>query len=380
MIRRAFAVASVLLSSWAATDLSSQATRLPAGDVAITARPQVSFTVGVEDGQDWEVFASVGDVAFDSRDNLYVLDRGNSRVVAFDSTGRFLRIIGKRGNGPGELAMPQRMTVAGDEVVVSDLARRSFSVFGVDGSFLRSIPFAHGSMMVGERLAVHPRGGVVSLFSRAPGLNSPRAQVVWQPLGGAPAAPLFTAPPSRSALVFAPSTRYALMPGGALAVASTEAYSVRILAPNGASTRVLERAVAPRRVTARDREQERKRREGFGRPGALTIVGPGANALPASVHAQVARQFQNVEFAAVMPVIQALQTDAAGNLWIQRTGPAVGRPGPIDIVTPQGRYVGTLTSVRLPDAFSARGRAAYIDTDDLGVARVVVLRLPRRWR
>jgi hypothetical protein len=61
------------------------------------------------------------------------------------------------------------MTVAGDEVVVSDPARRSFSVFSVDGSFLRSVPFAYGSTMIGERLAVHPRGGVVSLFSRTPG-------------------------------------------------------------------------------------------------------------------------------------------------------------------------------------------------------------------
>ena len=365
--------------------LSAQVIRLPASDVALSSRPQVSFTVGVEDGRDWEVFADVGDVAFDSKDNLYVLDRGNARVVAFDSTGHFLRVFGRRGNGPGEFTIPQRMTVTrGDEVVVSDVARQAFSVFGLDGAFRRSVPYAQGWVMTGSKLAPHSRGGVVSFFLQGLGLGSSKARVLWQPLGHEAVVPLFTAPIGatafRSKPVFSPSTRFAVLPSGALAVASTEAYSVEIIGPNGSASRVLERAIKPRRVTARDQQQEKERREALARPGGLTVVGPGASALPASARAQIARQLQDVEFAAVIPVIQALEIDAEGNLWIQRAGPALDRLGPIDIVTPQGRYVGTLAGVRLPTAFSARGRAAYEETDELGVVRVVVLRLPPRWR
>lgn len=336
----------------------------------------------MQEGRHWEVFASVGDVAFDSRENLYILDRGNSRVVAFDSTGRFLRVIGRRGNGPGELSSPQRMAVTrGDEIVVSDAARNVFSVFGTDGSFRRSVPFAQGSLITGAKLAPHASGGVVSSFVQVnPG--PPRERVLWQPLARPAPTALFSvrASATHSRPVFSPSTRYSVLPGGSLAVASTAAYSVSIVGPNGAGVRVLERAITPRRVSRRDREQEEERREALARPGGFAITGPAPGSLPASARAQVARRLQDVEFAAVIPVIRAMETDAAGNLWILREGPALGRPGPIDIVTPQGRYVGTLTGVRLPSAFSARGRIAYVETDELGVARVVVQRLPPRWR
>ncbi|HEX2189477.1 MAG TPA: 6-bladed beta-propeller [Longimicrobiaceae bacterium] len=386
MIRRAFAgPVVVLVSTWLATGLSAQVVRLPAADAALAARPVVSFAVGAAEGRDWEVFANVGDVAFDSRENLYVLDRGNARVVVFDPAGRHLRTFGRRGNGPGEFSLPQRMTVSrGDEVVVSDVGRRAFSVFGPDGAFRRSVPFVRGMVTSGSNLAAHPQGGVVAQFIEPPRLGPSHERVFWQVLGGGVAKPLYTSPAHPagrgSRPVFSPTTRFSVLPGGSLALAATEAYSVAVVGPAGSVSRVLERAVAPRRVTSRDRAEVLERREALAREGRLRVVGAGGGSMPAAARARFARELMDVEFAPVVPVIQALQTDAAGNLWIQRTGSDGGRPGPIDIVTPQGRYVGTLGGVRLPDAFSPRGRAAYVETNDLGVESVVVVRLPRRWR
>ena len=372
----------------ASTAAAQQVVRLPAADAPLSARPQVRYTVGAEEGRDWEVFANVASLAFDAADNLYVFDQGNARVVVFDSAGRYVRTIGKRGGGPGEFTVPTRMTItAGGEVVVADVARQAFSVFGTDGRFRRSVPFARGALLTGPKLAAHPRGGVVSFTVGDPAASgSPDAlgveRVLWDRLQGGAPAPLFTARSEVGArqTVYSPTTRFAVLPGGGAAVASTETYAVRVVDANGAAARVLQRPIAPRRVTAADREREMERRKAMSRPGGLTIVGQGAGALPPSMRAQVAAQLQDVEFAAVMPVIQGLETDAAGNLWIQRAGPALDRPGPIDIVTPQGRYVGTLTGVRLPTAFSARGRAAYVERDELDVQRVVVVRLPARWR
>lgn len=372
----------VALHGSAAPTSAQQVVRLPGADVPLSARFHPLFAVGRENGREWESFAGIGDVAFDSRENLYVLDRGNGRVVAFDSTGRFLRVFGGEGNGPGEFTAAQRMAVTRtDELVVSDIARGTFSVFGVDGTFRRTVPFPQGTLMKGDKLAAHSQGGVVSYFIPAGG--SVGGRVLWQPLGGTGATALFVARPGaprERPLLFSPTTRYAVLPGGGLAVATSEAYSVRILAPNGSVSRVVERPLAPRRVTERDREQERALRAAFSRPGGITIQGPGAGSLPPSVRAQAAEAFQNVEFASVMPVIQAVETDAAGNLLVQRAGAALDRPGPIDVLTPQGRYVGTLAARPLPTAFSRRGRAAYVETDALGVQRVVVVRLPARWQ
>ena len=56
----------------------------------------------------------------------------------------------------------------------------------------------------------------------------------------------------------------------------------------------------------------------------------------------------------------------------------VGRePAPIDVVTTDGEYIGTLPvgEARLPAAFGPGGLAAYIEVDDLDVPVVLVGRL-----
>lgn len=52
----------------------------------------------------------------------------------------------------------------------------------------------------------------------------------------------------------------------------------------------------------------------------------------------------------------------------------------MDVITAEGRYLGTFTGAGLPDAISRGGLAACIDYDDDGVARVIVRRLPAGWR
>jgi hypothetical protein len=47
-------------------------------------------------------FLSPQHLAFDSENNIYVTDLGNSRVQKFDSTGNFLAEWGNRGSNDGE--------------------------------------------------------------------------------------------------------------------------------------------------------------------------------------------------------------------------------------------------------------------------------------
>jgi hypothetical protein len=62
---------------------------MPAADAPLRGTMRTVFAVGTAEGREWEVFGTVGDVAFDAAENLYVLDRPNKRVVVFDSAGRF---------------------------------------------------------------------------------------------------------------------------------------------------------------------------------------------------------------------------------------------------------------------------------------------------
>lgn len=87
-----------------------------------------------------------------------------------------------------------------------------------------------------------------------------------------------------------------------------------------------------------------------------------------------------VEIAETIPTVREVIGDSGGTLFVAReTNPVGGATPPIDIVTVDGDYVGTLSGQALPAALGPDRRAAYVEADELGVERVVVRRLPAAW-
>jgi len=135
-------------------------------DKLLAEKPSQIYQVGAEDGEEWELLSGVRQVAFDARDNLYVLDANNHRVLVFDANGRFVRKISKKGEGPGELMAPMGMTVTTDGLlVVADLGRRAYSLFKLDGAFVKNVLFEVGEGPgllgpAGGGLQAHPRSGI----------------------------------------------------------------------------------------------------------------------------------------------------------------------------------------------------------------------------
>lgn len=97
-------------------------------------------------------------LSVDHRNNLiYVADVLGRDVVVVDArNGKPLRLIGGRGNGPGEFQAPDQTAVspAGDVVAVFDLARQVVSFFDSGGGFRSSTP-------VGRRLIFFSKGMVL---------------------------------------------------------------------------------------------------------------------------------------------------------------------------------------------------------------------------
>jgi DNA-binding beta-propeller fold protein YncE len=93
---------------------------------------------GVAAESDW-LFNQPTDVAFAKNGDIYVADGyGNSRVVKFDRTGKFLKAWGKYGSGPGEFNLPH--TIAVDRqgnVYVGDRENMRIQIFDAEGTFLR---------------------------------------------------------------------------------------------------------------------------------------------------------------------------------------------------------------------------------------------------
>jgi len=130
-------------SRWAGDVTKEGSTRLvhnPAqplyGELAL--ETELDLSIGNEEESDFRFFR-VSDLELDSRDNIYVLDSGNSRVQKFSPDGGYLLTIGKKGQGPGELNSPFSLFIdAADNIYVSE--RQKMHIFSSAGEFLRSFP------------------------------------------------------------------------------------------------------------------------------------------------------------------------------------------------------------------------------------------------
>ena len=81
-------------------------------------------------------FLNPQSMAFDSENNLYITDLGNSRVQKFDSNGNFLFEWGSKGNMPGQFAHPTGIVISDESVFVVDAKNNNIQKFDLDGNFI----------------------------------------------------------------------------------------------------------------------------------------------------------------------------------------------------------------------------------------------------
>jgi len=411
------------VAALAAPGVSGQRTvSLPAADRPLKPVLEEVYRVGALDGEDWELFGDLNRVGFDAEGRIYVLDGDNQRVIVFDRDGSFVRQVGKAGDGPGELRMPTDMAVAPDgTVIVQDMGHQAFVVFAPDGSFVRNVRNPIQGGLMGGRIDHHPSGAVLGAntalsFSATnggrPALSTPPGAPVklvpldaedpevrevttaWRPLpeppegGGTVGGSGFRVMRMARMRAFDPVIRTGVLPDGRVAVIDTVTYRVRLVDPAGGAETALARPLPVRAVTEADRRAEKARRlerlesgEGPRMRAVIRTSGPtgtGTQVVGGDAIRDMQRQMiETLAFADEFPALQDLRVDGAGRLWLLRTGARVGEPGPIDVVDPSGRYIGTVPAgaMELPDAFGPDGLAAFIGKDDMDVPFVSVRRI-----
>jgi len=396
---------------------------LPERDQPLTIGQEEFFSVGAIDGEEWETFSGIDGVSFDADGNLYILDGNNFRVVKVGPRGDLIAEMGRAGEGPGEFGMPIGMSVTrAGEVRAYDMAQQRFTVFNPDGTFksnarvegvssnfflpnggLMSLP--DGTMVDGgkspRRLQVMASGGdtdplaprPVNLVTIGEDTEISSAFQAWNPL---------TAVGEQDEQVFsgggiqmsgAPMRAFdaelfvGAFPDGRIAVADSTTYTIKIVQPGQGVARVLRRPFTPREVTRRDQADERERElariaERTGSGGGGRAYSPDGSGRSVAISAGGASDFlrtrvESMEFGQEMPILADMTVDWDGRIWTERTGRRVGEKGPIDLITVDGRYLGSVDpdECRIPDAFGPDGLAAFIERDELDVPRIVVKRL-----
>jgi hypothetical protein len=332
---------------------------------------------GADDGPESFYELGAGFVATDARGNLYVLDHGNYRVAVFDSAGKHLRTMGRKGGGPGEMQFPIAISVTPEgEVGVFDLMRHSLLRFGPDGEILEpnaldrtggvgKIAYTPGGLLVSTRRMDRERSlDVATLALQAGGAEPAAIASLEQPLGKPVSYPNCPVQISSMLPIFAPSLEWA---AAERSIAVSRGPEYRIDVHEGARLlRSIRRAIPPAAATP-------ELAAGTVRDGEMKLrFGSGECRIPASdvVEAQ--------GFAPTIPAIDELAVAPDGTVWVRRATLSNTEDGLIDVFDHTGEYLGTLPADSpYPVAFTPRGDVIAVEKDELDLSHVRVYRVDR---
>lgn len=387
---------------------------LPGEDIPLEPGFEEVYRVGSVTGEDWEQFGNVRALGFDGMGRLYVYDNQADRITVVGPDGGFVRAFGRSGEGPGEFRGADGLAVMRDgRVVMGDLGHRAYHIFDANGDFERMVRMAPepgdvrltalqadpgGEAVINVVGAQNLSVGMATAGRTTPYTSRPVERLIltgdiavkdtvaegWLPPGGNQSGLPFGGqvnyglPPRK---VFGPHILAGVLPDGSVAFSDSTAYAIKIARPGEGIRRVLKRPFLPIRVTNRVIEAETERRvEEREARGVPRMMINGVNVAPESARESVVGYMELVGIFDEVSIVRRLGARWNGEIWVQRHGEEPGDDdGPIDVLTMEGRYVGTYPAgaIAMPAAFGPGGLVAFIERDELGVESVVVRRLAR---
>ena len=384
------------------------------------------YRVGGVNAQDWAYFQPHLRMSFDGAGNLAVADALDDRVVVVGPDGELVRMIGRKGEGPGEFQDIRTLAVWRDgRVAVPDMEHSAIQVFSPDGElekFVRlvgddrpiSVALGHEEIRadpLGDRLIAQGVDDVlVEMANFASWLTGheedeapPRADdraletldlsgdviVQEQILQGwrAPRAePRFTAetPEDWPKVVqsirdryYEPGLHWEVLPDGTIAYSDSSAYAIKLASPDGSVIDVLRRPFSPGAVSGRIRQATiafhlQRHEEWLANNPSST--GP----LPPQDPEAARQRIRDRGFHDQIPVVRGIRATWDGGLWIQRRGEDPwDDEGPIDVFNADREYVGTLPpgDPAMPIAFGPDGLVVHLERDEFDVPTIVVSRI-----
>jgi len=264
-----------LIASTAAT-ASAQAkwkgTIVKEGDVTVVKNPKEplyktpvlelkeDLSIGGPEAQGDSALDQIRQFVVDDAGTIYVLDQQAAQVKVFDASGKYLRTIGRKGQGPGELEYPMTMSLnerTGELAV--HLQSRGIVFFKTDGTYLRQLSLMG---MLAGRARLDSRGQIYLLEIIMDGENSRYSTKKLAPDGSVLATISETPTPTgpgNTTRAFIPVAFYGIDRDDRFIYGYPETYEIQIYGP--AETKVLRKITRdydPVAVTEKDRAERKK--------------------------------------------------------------------------------------------------------------------------
>jgi len=309
------------------------------------------LTIGGGSNPD-EAFSQVGTFAVDGEGGIFALDFKEQKIKVFDRTGKFLRLIGKPGQGPGELGTASGIQLMADNtLVVEDATNRRLALFKPTGEFLKNISMA--GMLGLVNVILDGKGNAIG---REMGFAEGNAKMFFEiKKFDASLKPLFTLdkiefpitiPGSGAKInVMEMISVYQVDPSGNIYYGRNADYEIKVYSPEGKPIRTIQKEYEREKVTQADIDEMLQR---------IPNVTPGVNVK------------EMLSFPEYFPPYQFFLLDDQGRLCVRTftKGKAKGEYE-IDVFDPDGKFIAqfiTKSDLRLWKA----GKAYGIEETDEG--------------
>ncbi|MCO1336166.1 peptidyl-alpha-hydroxyglycine alpha-amidating lyase family protein [Microbulbifer sp. OS29] len=129
----------------------------PSGEVAMVLGKRGAASAGWFD-RDYNLvlFNQPQDVAVDADGYIYVVDKGNSRIVKLDENGLLVKIWGSQGSAPGEFNFPHSIVIDSEgKLYIADRENQRVQVFDSNGAYLsqwKEVGYPYVLMLDGQTL------------------------------------------------------------------------------------------------------------------------------------------------------------------------------------------------------------------------------------
>jgi len=130
------------------------------------------LSIGEETGKEEYMFSRISGISVDREERIYVLDYSEANIKVFNKNGDYLKTIGRKGQGPGEMTSPFAICITNrNEIVIQDLNNHQISFFSLEGRYLKAISTAE-LIIVGS--VIDTRGNIIGIIST----TGPYTQIV----------------------------------------------------------------------------------------------------------------------------------------------------------------------------------------------------------
>ncbi len=301
----------------------------PKGRWTLDPNPTLEIGRGAEEGP--QAFVEMAGIVRLSDGRIAVANQTPSEIRIFDSHGRHLHSLGRRGEGPGEFnRVLWRLLRSGDTLIALDNSGRA-QVFGTNGGLVRSLPRARPPGTGGnpQRIAFDASGSAIVHAAELGEPNAaPDAQVFMRVFRESPDAERYTdvlrLPWYRPMAARGPAPRFEVFGTGVKIAASatrvcggnTSDFALTCYGHTSRPVVITRRVVETRAITEEDRELFR-----------ASYLAGNKGAAP-KVIASIEESNRLTQFARRAPAFGRLMFATSGDIWMSEFDPTEHVIGP----------------------------------------------------